>query len=173
MHPRWELHIGKKRHTVFASRDSGRESTLFLITAATRRHLSMVLLLIGLGLLPWTSPPVAEAEIVKQLCQPGSTGFNLARARTTAQSSQGHDWGNASRAVDGNRNGDFQRGRSCSHTTNETSPWWYVDLGADFDIGTIGLANRGDWYVEADLLKVTLDVGLMETLARFLVATTV
>ena len=46
-------------------------------------------------------------------------------------------------AVDGNKNTDITQ-NSCSHTLNEQSPWWEVDLGKAYDIKRVEITNRGD-----------------------------
>ncbi|EDO35302.1 predicted protein, partial [Nematostella vectensis] len=48
----------------------------------------------------------------------------------------------ASRAVDGNTDGDFNRGRSCTHTDAHTNPWWRVDLGTTQPVSEVFLVNR-------------------------------
>ena len=53
---------------------------------------------------------------------------NLALNKPAKQSSISAD-GNAERAVDGNYNNDYNSGLSCTHTSNDKSPWWRVDLG--------------------------------------------
>jgi hypothetical protein len=64
---------------------------------------------------------------------------NLARGKTATQSSM-PSWGTpASRAVDGNTDGN-----SVTHSDLEDSPWWEVDLGADFHIDQIHVYNRSE-----------------------------
>ncbi|CAI9616207.1 unnamed protein product [Staurois parvus] len=46
-------------------------------------------------------------------------------------------------AVDGNQDPYFYHG-SCSHTHNELSPWWRVDLLKPYKIAYISITNRGD-----------------------------
>ena len=68
-----------------------------------------------------------------------------ARAATPAkQSSTG--WGGvASRAVDGDTNGNYSaRSRSVTHTGKMSNPWWEVDLGVKYDITRIEIWNRTD-----------------------------
>ena len=52
--------------------------------------------------------------------------MNLARNKPTKQSSTAYN-GHPERAVDGNRNDDYNRS-SCTHTDDRTPPWWRVDL---------------------------------------------
>ncbi len=56
------------------------------------------------------------------------------------QSSTGYS-ATADRAVDGNTNGAWAAA-SLSHTTQETGPWWQVDLGSSEAIGSVRLWNR-------------------------------
>nr|XP_060628779.1 uncharacterized protein LOC132773554 [Anolis sagrei ordinatus] len=71
---------------------------------------------------------------------------NLARGRPTFQSSLYplHNIGLASKAVDGNCNGDWYNIKSCTHTNRDYEPWWYVDLGEEYAIATVVVKNRGD-----------------------------
>ena len=47
----------------------------------------------------------------------------------------------ASRAVDGNKNTDWNQG-SCMHTNEQNDPWWRVDLGASLPIAEVVITNR-------------------------------
>ncbi|XP_040204106.1 fucolectin-like isoform X2 [Rana temporaria] len=44
-------------------------------------------------------------------------------------------------AIDGNQDPHFEHG-SCSHTHNEVSPWWRVDLLKSYRISHISITNR-------------------------------
>jgi len=67
---------------------------------------------------------------------------NLAAGKPATQSNTG--WGgDASRAVDGNADGNFWDS-SVTHTTFDVHAWWQVDLGAVTDIGSVVLYNRTD-----------------------------
>ncbi|XP_066479180.1 fucolectin-like [Tiliqua scincoides] len=70
---------------------------------------------------------------------------NLARGRPAFQSSTYPDVisGIAHKAVDGNCDGNFHHA-SCTHTDQETEPWWYVDLGEQYAISAVVVKNRGD-----------------------------
>ena len=73
---------------------------------------------------------------------------NMALGKTAWQSSSLYpDEGEATAAVDGNRNTDWH-GRSCFHTNIEDHPWWMVDLGAEKHIGRVVMVNRGDGSYE-------------------------
>ncbi|XP_075067561.1 uncharacterized protein LOC142157958 [Mixophyes fleayi] len=79
-----------------------------------------------------------------QSCPDEELGKNLARDGQVMQSSNAYDITNQpENAIDGNRNGDFWK-NSCTHTFLEDDPWWRVDLGKSYKIGTIIVANRQD-----------------------------
>ncbi len=67
---------------------------------------------------------------------------NLAAGKIVTQSST-LNGGDASRAVDGNTNGNWNA-NSVTHTNFNVQPWWQVDLGAVTGIGTVVLYNRTD-----------------------------
>ncbi|XP_062986057.1 fucolectin-like [Elgaria multicarinata webbii] len=70
---------------------------------------------------------------------------NLARGRPAFQSSIYPSPKNpvAERAVDGNCGGDFYTSL-CVHTKYDYCPWWYVDLGDQYDISAVVVKNRED-----------------------------
>lgn len=70
---------------------------------------------------------------------------NLALSGTASQSSTLSNSYNpiASKAIDGNTNGDFT-GASVTHTNSEAQAWWQVDLGAVKNIASVKLYNRTD-----------------------------
>ena len=65
---------------------------------------------------------------------------NLALGRPARQTTGA----NADNAVDGDRNGHYMKGQSCTHTINTDNPWWVVDLGSNFTIETVIIYNRVD-----------------------------
>ena len=69
-------------------------------------------------------------------------GMNLARSKPAEQSSTAYD-GVASRAVDGNTDGDYANG-SVTFAQEGTNPWWQVDLGTAPTIHAVQLWNRTD-----------------------------
>lgn len=77
---------------------------------------------------------------------PGLPECNLALKRPASQSSTALN-ASASRAVDGNTDGDFYH-NSVTHTNNEYEPWWDVDLGANRAIKRIEIYNRTDCCAE-------------------------
>lgn len=67
---------------------------------------------------------------------------NLALGGAASQSSTASG-GIASRAIDGNTDGDWSSG-SVTHTTNQVDAWWELDLGVEAEIDRIDLFNRTD-----------------------------
>ncbi|XP_068592334.1 pentraxin fusion protein-like [Cebidichthys violaceus] len=51
--------------------------------------------------------------------------------------------GAAYNAIDGNRDSNFFAG-SCSHTVEQTNPWWRVDLLESYILTSVIVTNRGD-----------------------------
>lgn len=67
---------------------------------------------------------------------------NVAQGKSASQSST-RSGGAASRAVDGNTNGNFSAG-SVTQTNSQANAWWQVNLGATYAIDSIQLWNRTD-----------------------------
>lgn len=74
----------------------------------------------------------------------GQPLHNFARNQVATQSST---YTSASRAVDGNTNGDWG-GNSVTHTNLEANPWWEVDLGSVIEIKQIQLYSRTNCCAE-------------------------
>ena len=55
-----------------------------------------------------------------------------------------YGFGVASLAVDGDTNGHWLQGRSCSHSDGEFRPWWAVDLGSSTSVLDVEITNRMD-----------------------------
>ena len=73
-----------------------------------------------------------------------TTDDNVAAGRPTRQSSVSQG-GVPERANDGNINGHFNRGQSCTHTTEDLDyPWWAVDLGSERLVLSVVIFNRVD-----------------------------
>ncbi|WP_405486264.1 LamG-like jellyroll fold domain-containing protein [Streptomyces sp. NBC_00096] len=70
------------------------------------------------------------------------TDHYVLSGRTASQSST-YSGASATRAVDGDTNGDWFAG-SVSHTALEASPWWQTDLGASRTLQAIEIHNRTD-----------------------------
>ena len=67
---------------------------------------------------------------------------NIALFKPTSQSSAyTEQWifYPASNAVDGNRNPDISK---CTHTLDDNSPWWRVDLGRVEPVAEVNIVNR-------------------------------
>ena len=69
-------------------------------------------------------------------------GENIAAHKPASQSSIAYG-GEASRAVDGNRNNAWNN-RSVTHTDFQDHSWWKVDLEKEESVGTVRIYNRGD-----------------------------
>lgn len=67
---------------------------------------------------------------------------NMAYRKGTAQISTGYN-GHSGKAVDGNRNGNYNAG-SCTHTHRHANPWWRVDLGCPQEVAKVSITNRAD-----------------------------
>ena len=72
-------------------------------------------------------------------------GENIAAHKSASQSSTAYG-GDASRAVDGNRDNDYGH-RSVTHTDFQDHSWWKVDLEKEEPVGTVRIYNRGDGNV--------------------------
>ncbi len=83
------------------------------------------------------TPPAATPSTPSA---PTSTLVNLAKGKSARQSTTAFS-GVASRAVDGNTQGNYHKG-SVTHTHHTNNPWWEVDLGKDYGIEQIKLFNR-------------------------------
>ena len=69
-------------------------------------------------------------------------GENIAAHKSASQSSIAYG-GDASRAVDGNRDNAWNH-RSVTHTDFQDHSWWKVDLEKEESVGTVRIYNRGD-----------------------------
>ncbi len=78
---------------------------------------------------------LAEVEVMSQ-------GQNVARQGKASQISTDYA-GEATRAIDGNTNGEFAA-HSTTHTAATDNPWWEVDLGKLYPVDHIVLWNRMD-----------------------------
>ncbi|WP_275543867.1 thiol-activated cytolysin family protein [Streptococcus sp. Marseille-P8640] len=72
-------------------------------------------------------------------------GENIAAHKSASQSSTAYE-GEASRAVDGNRDNAWDN-RSVTHTDFQDHSWWKVDLAKEEGVGTVRIYNRGDGNV--------------------------
>lgn len=65
------------------------------------------------------------------------------RGKATQSHRADHNVGDASSAIDGNRESNYKAG-SCTHTISMLSPWWRVDLLDRYTITSIVITNRAD-----------------------------
>lgn len=68
-----------------------------------------------------------------------SAGENLALQGRATQSTL-YQFGSASNAIDGNRDSTWEHG-SCSHTSNDISPWWRLDLRTTHKVFSVNITN--------------------------------
>ncbi|XP_071841788.1 fucolectin-1-like [Apostichopus japonicus] len=73
---------------------------------------------------------------------------DVAEGKKTKQHSTYNQDGKSENAVNGNTSG-YWRTRSCTGTLWAPNPWWTVDLGASYQVGSIHIYNR----VEGNLGK--------------------
>ena len=93
--------------------------------------------LLGSGLIFQTNVVKATESSVATV-----SGENIATHKPASQSSIAYG-GDASRAVDGNRDNDYGH-RSVTHTDFQDHSWWKVDLEKEESVGTVRIYNRGD-----------------------------
>lgn len=69
------------------------------------------------------------------------------------------EWGGeAARAIDGNTNGEFDKG-SVTHTNSKSAnPWWQLDLGREMPLNTIIIWNRTDAKYKDRLKNFTVRI---------------
>uniref|UniRef100_A0A3Q3GTY7 Fucolectin tachylectin-4 pentraxin-1 domain-containing protein n=1 Tax=Labrus bergylta TaxID=56723 RepID=A0A3Q3GTY7_9LABR len=65
------------------------------------------------------------------------------RGKATQSHRYPHNFGDASSAIDGNRESNFDAG-SCTHTVEMGNPWWRVDLLDSYIVTSVVITNRGD-----------------------------
>ena len=80
---------------------------------------------------------LAEVQVIET-----ATGAELQKEASAIQSSNYQDT-KADRAHDGNTEGEFAKG-SVTHTSEQSNPWWLIDLGDTKDVGKIVIHNRSD-----------------------------
>lgn len=86
--------------------------------------------------------PATKYLILAEVQVFGSSGANIAVGRPATQSSTAFGAA-ASRAVDGNTDQSWAGG-SVSMTSQQSNPWWQVDLGSNQQIKSITVWNRSD-----------------------------
>ena len=87
---------------------------------------------------------IFQTNVVKAIESSVATvsGENIAAHKPASQSSIAYG-GEASRAVDGNRDNAWSH-RSVTHTDFQDHSWWKVDLEKEESVGTVRIYNRGD-----------------------------
>ena len=90
---------------------------------------------------------IFQSNVVKatELSVAAVSGENIAAHKPASQSSIAYG-GDASRAVDGNRDNAWNN-RSVTHTDFQDHSWWKVDLEKEESVGTVRIYNRGDGVV--------------------------
>jgi len=81
----------------------------------------------------------------------------ISKNKSTRQSSQ-FWWANSARAVDGDNNGIYRQGWTCTRTQMQEQPWWKVKLGTDFLIDRVVVWNRVDCCADR-LNNMLIEVG--------------
>ena len=84
-------------------------------------------------------------------------GSNVARGGKATQSSTSNS-GDASRAIDGNRDPAYGGGGQTHTQENTENPWWELDLGSEQRIERIAIHNRGEGQLSSRLSGFTLVV---------------
>ena len=97
----------------------------------------------------YRDPKLDSIQFIKKTVTPENSSVpsvdpleNIALGKRVSQSSTAYD-GFASKAVDGNTNGDFGN-QSVTHTDFQSKPWWQVDLDSEETIRQINIYNRTD-----------------------------
>ena len=148
LHGNWEqmLDIQVYNNAIFFRRASADQKYLGIIEG---NRMKGVFTQHGSGRYPWSAekaqihtPPPPPADSNHGTVSQGGHSKNLALKKTVRQSSTGYG-GNAEKAVDGNREGNYNA-NSVSHTSNSPNEWWEVDLGGQKNIREIRIWNRTD-----------------------------
>ena len=97
----------------------------------------------------YRDPKLDTIQFIKKTVTPENSSVpsvdpleNIALGKRVSQSSIAYD-GFASKAVDGNTNGNFGN-QSVTHTDFQSKPWWQVDLDSEETIRQINIYNRTD-----------------------------
>ncbi|XP_068586010.1 uncharacterized protein [Cebidichthys violaceus] len=83
------------------------------------------------------------------------------RGKATQSHRYPHFDSSASNAIDGNRDSNPQAG-SCSHTAEQTDPWWRVDLLESYIITSIIVTNRNSHEERINGAKIHVGNSLQE-----------
>ena len=97
----------------------------------------------------YRDPKLDTIQFIKKTVTPENSSVpsvdpleNIALGKRVSQSSTAYG-GFASKAVDGNTNGNFGN-QSVTHTDFQSKPWWQVDLDSEETIRQINIYNRTD-----------------------------
>ena len=97
----------------------------------------------------YRDPKLDTIQFIKKTVTPENSSVpsvdpleNIALGKRVSQSSTAYE-GFASKAVDGNTNGNFEN-QSVTHTDFQSKPWWQVDLDSEETIRQINIYNRTD-----------------------------
>ena len=93
---------------------------------------------------------LAEVEVFS-----GKT--NLALKGKASQSTTGFN-GPANLAIDGNPNGDHEKGSVTHNAEQDSDPWWQVDLGGEFPVEKVVVHNRTDGGTYTRLAGAVLEL---------------
>lgn len=88
--------------------------------------------------------PVSLTEV--QAKSAGENGVNVAPMGIAVQTSTAYN-GYASRAIDGNYNGDFNDG-SVTHTNHGVGEYWQLSLIPPVELAYVTITNRNDHSIE-------------------------
>lgn len=92
---------------------------------------------------------LAEVEIM-------SGGKNIAPSGKATQKNTGYG-GDASRALDGNKDANYGANGQTHSEENTDSPWWEVDLGSEVPIESVVIYNRSeDYYKRLDGFTISV-----------------
>jgi hypothetical protein len=92
---------------------------------------------------------LAEVEV-------SSAGANVAPEGNASQTSTAYG-GVAERAIDGNRDGNYEAG-STTHTEREPDPWWELDLGRARRVDRLAIWNRTDNGLHTRLAEFRIEL---------------
>uniref|UniRef100_A0A3Q3FFB4 Fucolectin tachylectin-4 pentraxin-1 domain-containing protein n=1 Tax=Labrus bergylta TaxID=56723 RepID=A0A3Q3FFB4_9LABR len=86
---------------------------------------------------------LCEVEVFPSDYADGNHVPNLALRGKAFQSSTASGSSSASKAIDGRRDSTYYKG-FCTHTLEETNPWWRLDLRETHAVTSVKVTNRGD-----------------------------
>lgn len=140
LHGSWEqmLDLRVYRNAIFFRRAAADQKYLGIIEG---NRMQGIFSQGGSGNYPWTAEQM-DSVAAEPIAATSSPGSNIALKKSTRQSSTGYG-GSSARAVDGNRDGNYNA-NSVTHTNNSPNEWWEVDLGHSSQIREVRIWNRTD-----------------------------